>query len=318
MTPTSKTSPNLDTPPGFIRRWWRGHRRALRESLAMPWRAPLSTTMTIITLAISFFLPLLLWTLWMNTEALKDAWREQGSIAFFLKPQVNSQQAALLMHELKNNPVIESAIFIGPHDIQKQLEQDPQLQPVLQLIKNHNLPTQLLLKPVENASPEAIAQMIATARLNPKVDYISYDPGWLRQLEAAVSVIKAMALASALLFLVIVVVTLGNTVTASVAREQQEIRLLQLMGATNATIRRRFLYAGVIYGALAALLAWLCLLLLLYFFRRPVQQLANSYGTDLVLMAPDGWQTLGYFACALGITWLATRLALQFRINEAT
>ncbi len=314
MSPAPASS-QRENPPGPLRRWLRGHRRALRESLAIPFQSPGSTGMTVLTLAISFFLPLLLWTLWMNVDRLKSAWHEQGSIAVFLKPTVNAQQAALLMNELVNTPEIASAVFVTPEEIRQQLQKDPQLQAVLQLIKTHALPTQLLLKPAEKATPQAIQQLIATQQLNPKVDYISYDPSWIRQLEAASGALKALALASAALFLVIVVVILGNTIGTHVANHRGEIRLLQLMGAPPALIRRRFLYGGILYGLLAAVLAWLGLLLVLAFLQQPVQQLATSYGHEVRIHGPDLNQTLWYFLLALFITWLATRVALQQQIR---
>lgn len=305
-----------ETPPGPLRRWLRGHRRALRESLLMPWHTPLSTGMTILTLAISFFLPLVLWTLWMNAEHIKAAWHDQGSIAVFLKPDVNAQQAGLLMQQLQDDPAIASATFISPENVRQQLQEDPQLHQVLALIKAHQLPTQLLLMPAEDAAPESIEHLIATQRLNPKVEYISYDPGWLRQLEAASNALRTLALASGMLFLIIVVVILGNTVGTHVARHHDEIRLLQLMGAPGSQIRRRFLYGGVLYGLLASLLAWLGLWLLLWSLHDAVQQLAGSYGRPMTLNGPDARQMLGYFTIALGITWLATRLALHGQIRE--
>jgi len=306
-----------EKPPGLLRRWLRGHRRAVRESLRMPWQTPLGTGMTVVTLAISFFLPLVLWTLWMNVEDLKDAWRDQGSIAIFLKPEVNAQQAGLLMQQLREDPGIASAVFVTPEEIRHQLQEDPQLHQVLDLIKSNQLPTQLLLKPTERADPERLEQLIAAQKLNPKVEYISYDPSWLRQLDAASTALKTLAVTSGVLFLVIVMVILGNTVGNHVANHRDEIRLLQLMGAPAAQIRRRFLYGGLIYGLLAAVLAWGGLSLLLWSLQASVRRLANSYGRELALSGPDFTQAMGYFGLALAITWLATRMALQSQIREA-
>ncbi len=318
--PGTNSNPPADRstkPPGRLRRWLRGHRRALRESLMMPWQTPLSTGMTVLTLAISFFLPLLLWTLWMNVESLKSAWHDQGNVAIFLKPAVNAQQAGLLMQQLQENPSIASAVFVTPEEIRQQLQEDPQLHQVLELIKNNQLPTQLLLKPAEGADPSQLEQLIAAQRLNPKVEYISYDPSWLQQLQAASTALKALAVASGVLFLVIVMVILGNTVGNHVSRHRDEIRLLQLMGAPPAQIRRRFLYGGLLYGLLAAVLAWIGLSILLWSLAGAVQRLASSYGRELALSGPDFSQALGYFGLALAITWLATRLALHSQIHEA-
>ena len=314
--PTIQPAPITESPPGAIRRWLRGHLRALQESLAAPKSSPFSTSMTVVTLAISFFLPLMLWSLWINVENIKKAWQHQGSIAVFLKPGVSAQQAGLLMQQLKEEPVIESTLFITPEEIRQQLQQDPQLHQALQLITTGDLPIQLLLKPAKNATSSQIEQLIANHRLNPKVEYISYDPTWLRQLEAASLTLKALAVTSGMLFLVIVIVILGHSVGHHVARHHEELHLLQLMGAPAAQIRRRFLYGGVLHGLLAALLAWLGLQLVLWSLQGAVQQLSSSYGHPTHLSGPSFSQTLGFVALALAISWLATRLALHNQIRE--
>ena len=88
-----------------------------------------------------------------------------------------------------------------------------------------------------------------------------------------------------------------------------EIEVTKLVGGSNAFVRRPFLYTGLYYGLLGALIAALLVLLGLSLLNGPVTRLATSYGSDFRLLTPD----LGQVAALLGIggglglvgSWLA-------------
>ena len=83
--------------PSSLMTYLRGHKRALVEGFFMPWNRPIKSLMTVFTLAICFYIPLLLWTLWLNYDALKNSWQEQGTIAIFLDSHVDLKEAGILI-----------------------------------------------------------------------------------------------------------------------------------------------------------------------------------------------------------------------------
>ena len=75
----------------------------------------------------------------------------------------------------------------------------------------------------------------------------------------------------------------GNTIRLDVAARVDEIAVMQLLGATDGFVRRPFLYAGVWYGAAAALLALAGVVLAGFALGAPVARLAASYGSNFRL-----------------------------------
>ena len=85
-----------------------------------------------------------------------------------------------------------------------------------------------------------------------------------------------MLLVSTLLALAVLLVV-GNTIRLEIQNRRQEIVVTKLIGATNAFVRRPFLYSGVWYGVLGAVVAWLIVEGGFVLLEGPVQRLVGLY-----------------------------------------
>jgi len=134
----------------------------------------------------------------------------------------------------------------------------------------------------------------------PKVDFAQFDLAWLKRLYAILRIVERGVLVLAALLAAGVVLVVGNTMRLGIENRRQEIEIAKLFGATDAFIRRPFLYSGLLYGTLggviALLLVWTCFMLL----GEPVQRLTALYSgsyrlhglgpsASLVLLAAGAW-----------------------------
>ncbi|MDO6749835.1 cell division protein FtsX, partial [Gilvimarinus sp. 1_MG-2023] len=62
-----------------------------------------------------------------------------------------------------------------------------------------------------------------------------------------------------------------------------EIRVIKLVGGTDAYVRRPFLYTGLWYGMVGGLLAWLMLIGCWLLLKQPVAELSALYGSAFEL-----------------------------------
>ena len=164
--------------PSKVLKYLRGHKRALSEGFLMPWNTPLKSLMTILTLAICFYIPLFLWTLWLNYDELKQSWQAQGSIAIFLNNSVDLKEAGILLQEIKDNEVVSTALLINANEIKKQLNQDEQLATFMDLVSANDLPTQISIKMSDTSTVDDIEFFINQLSINPQIEYVSYDKQW--------------------------------------------------------------------------------------------------------------------------------------------
>lgn len=306
----------MNSQPGHFSSWYRGHARAIRGGMQMPMQTPYSSIFTVITLAICFYLPLLMWTLWQNFSGLQSDWQNQGSVAVFLKANVGSEQINQLQTELIEKKLIKTATLVSKQEIKTDLKDDPQLSQVIAVIDSYDLPDQLMLQPHEAATVDQLKSLAKQLQLNPDIDYVSFDAEWFQQLQAVTKALYYLMQASIVIFLTIILVFLSHSIGHEVAAHKAEIGLKKLLGATNAQIRRRFLYSGLYYGIIAGLVAWLLLLFTLWWLEKPLQSLTSSFGREIQMAGASGFTILGFILLCAFITWLGARISSSSHVYK--
>ena len=106
-----------------------------------------------------------------------------------------------------------------------------------------------------------------------------------------------------------VLLIVGNTIRLEIQNRRAEIEITKLIGATNAFIRRPFLYTGFWYGLFGGLIAWLLVALSITVLKGPVSNLAVLYESAFDLSSLD-WRTILILIAGSGLlglfgSWLA-------------
>ncbi len=98
-----------------------------------------------------------------------------------------------------------------------------------------------------------------------------------------------------------VLLIIGNTIRLEIQNRHAEIEISKLIGATNAFIRRPFLYAGFWYGLFGGIIACLMVNLSILTLDDSVGQLASLYHSSFSLTLVD---TTTVFALLAGSSLL--------------
>ena len=303
--------------PSHLLCYLRGHQRAFSEGLFMPWKRPLKTMMTLLTLGICFYIPLFLWTLWLNYDELKQSWQNQGTIAIFLSSNIDLKEAGIFMQEVKEIKIVDTVTLLSANTIKQQLQEDSQLSQIMNLITTQDLPHQISVKIEASANLDEIEFFVNNLTINPQVEYVSYDKQWLEQLQALTDALLQMARISAFMFILIVMVILGNTIANEIIDHKDELRLLELIGASWAQVRRSFLYMGTFFGVIAGLLAVLFLSISFWWLEDTIRSLLQNFGIELTLHGLNLFQISIVILLSILVTWLAARLSLSSqRLNQ--
>ncbi len=302
--------------PSPFKRWYRGHLRAMAEGFRMPLKSPYASLFTVITLGICFYLPLIMWTMWQNFAEVEDQWQGQGSVALFLKKGLDVNQVTALKHDLNDRNLIAEVTVVDNDTIKANLNEDPQLNQIIDVIKTHELPDQILLKPHPNATTEQIQSMTQKLQLHADIDYVSFDSDWFNQLKSLTQAFYYLMQASIVVFLIIVFVFLSHSIGSEVSAHKGEIGLKKLLGATAGQIRRRFLYGGIYYGLVAAMLAILLLNLTLWWLAAPIQELSASFGQSIQLRTPFGFEVMWFIIIVVFISWAGARISATNHIRN--
>ena len=115
---------------------------------------------------------------------------------------------------------------------------------------------------------------------------------------------------------VMVVLVVGNTLRLAVEARRSEIEVEKLFGASDAFVRRPFLYHGVVYGMAGALLALAIISLGLMLLAPPVRELMGLYGGALAIQPPSAAHALLLLAAGPILGWLGSWLSVTRHLKK--
>jgi cell division transport system permease protein len=126
------------------------------------------------------------------------------------------------------------------------------------------------------------------------------------RLQAMLNLVRRTVLLVGLFLAVGVLIIVGNTIRLDIQNRRDEIEVSKLIGATDAFIRRPFLYTGVWYGLLGGLLALALVAGSLFALDDPVRRLSGLYGSGFRLAGPGLIGGGGLIAAGIALGWLGS------------
>ena len=95
------------------------------------------------------------------------------------------------------------------------------------------------------------------------------------------------------------VLVVGNTIRLMIEHRRESISVMKMVGATDAFVRRPFLYTGFWYGLAAGVLALLLVSLGVMWLESSVAQLMDLYGSEFTLASLSGGDMLAVLALSV-------------------
>ena len=302
--------------------WLTRHLQSLFSSLGAMARAPLSSLMTSAVIGIALALPAGLYLLLDNVTSVTGHWDTGGRISVFLDTAVSDADAEELATRLGEWEEVAGVSVITRSEALAEYRSMSGFAEVIEAFEDSNpLPAVLTVEPiVQIQNPQAMENLATRISRLPEVDVARFDLQWLRRLNALVEiVIRGVYLLGALLALGVVLI-IGNTIRLGIENRREEIEIASLFGATKAFIRRPFLYGGLLYGLLGAVIAW-CILTLGFVLLEPaVGRLISLYGSSYQLtdLSGRGVLALAMAGGGLGLAgaWVAVGRHLSRTVPE--
>jgi len=286
------------------------HAQVTLESLGRLYRNGLATWMTAMVIGIALALPAGLYLLLANLDRLSGAWEGQAGLSVFLKDAIRGEAAEAVAERVRAWPEVAAVTLVTPDQALEEFRQRSGYADVLAALEDNPLPAVVLVSPgVNHEDPASAAALQEKLRGLPEAELVQLDLEWVQRLAAMLDTARrAVLLVSALLALAVLLMV-GNTIRLEIQNRREEIVVTKLIGATNAFVRRPFLYSGVWYGVLGAVLAWLVVETGFMLLEAPVRRLVGLYQGSFELQTQPGQLLLALLGggIALGLlgSWLA-------------
>jgi len=262
------------------------HRQVAIDALTRLLKAPVATMLSSLLIAVAFALPVLFFVLVTNLQALGAAWDGQPGISVYLESGLAQEAVDQLVAGYRQDPLIKEVSYIPPEQGLADFQQRAGLQDIISQLGFNPLPGVIELVPVSDATVAQLDQAVASYQGTTGVDQVRLDRQWVQRLQAILSLFERFAIALGVIFGMTVVLVISNTVRLSIESRRDEIRVVSMVGGTRGFIAMPFVYMGVWYGIMGALLAHVMVFSLLAMLRREAMTIAGLYNSDTVLSGP--------------------------------
>ena len=294
-----------------FRAWREQHLYSLVSSLGRLAARPVATGLTVGVMAIALALPLGLGLALGNIERFSGSVTESREIGVFLKHDVTVAQARELATTIEARDDVSAVGVRTPDEGLAEFRAMSDLAGALDVLEDNPLPTVLVVQP--KGDGDALA---ADLRQLPQADIVQHDAAWRQRLSAWLAFGERVVQVVAVLLGLGVLLVVGNTVRLDIGARSEEIAVLQHLGATDAFVRRPFLYLGAWYGLAAGLLAGALLLAAGLLMQGRLSALVASYGTQFALSGPGLRGSLVLLAGSALMGWLGAWLATGHHLRR--
>jgi cell division transport system permease protein len=304
-------------PRAALHNWLGQHARALVFTLGEVARAPFGSALTAAVIALALALPGGLYVVVDNAAQLGTGLDDIAQISLFLKATVNDDSARRLADRLRAHAGIASVRLISREEALAEFRRLSGLGDVQGLFGGENpLPAVLVLRTTAARADDAdVHRLVREMEALPEVDTTQSDLDWLKRLGAVLSLARRLLDVLSVVLGTGVLLVVASTMRVALQGRRGEIEVARLCGATDAFIRRPFLYAGAVYGLFGSLLAIMVLGGTLAWLHGPLARLAQLYTNGFRLEIPGAWEVLTFVAVGvalgLGGAWAAVTRQLH-------
>jgi cell division transport system permease protein len=171
-------------------------------------------------------------------------------IAVYLKDDTSPADIDTMMRVLRADPRVDGVRFVSKQEALATLRNRLHGQVNLDLINTNPLPNSFVVHTVD---PQDVAAVAADLQAKPTVAFVNYGSRVTEKLLKMRQVVGTIGLGVIVLLLFATALIIYNTIRLTVFARQREINIMQLVGATNWTIRWPFVFEGVLTGLIGAL-----------------------------------------------------------------
>ena len=270
-----------------------------------------------ITSIVSVTLVLLLMGLTVLTffmgNGISSYMKENMSFSVMLSEDVSDAEISNLRKNLDGMPFVKSSLFISKEEAKEQLIEDLGEDPEELLGFNPATDCIEIYLHSNYANSDSLIFVSQQIKAQTNVDDLLYRQEALDMVNDNLTKISTILLGLSLVLLFISFTLIRNTIRLSIYAKRFIINTMRLVGATNGFIRKPFIIRNIVDGVIAALLANVLIMGLLYYLSQQYADLRSVLQTNDMIYVFASVVVLG-----IAITYISTIFAVNHYLRMKT
>jgi len=299
--------------------WLDHHIASLKSSFKRILSNPLSFSFTIAMIAIALSIPISLYVFFSSVQQLTNEWDSDKQITLFLNDNVSLTKANSLVEEIINFNFVASANVINKQQALDEFNKRMGMGTLSSQLADNPLPHLIIIEPSDTVSDithlESLKDQLNDLK---QVQLVQFDLLWFQRLQAILEVISRIQwLVGSVLILAIALIII-NVINWEVSARHSEIEIVKLVGATDAYVRRPFLYSGLWLGMIGSIIAIIIVTMSTWLIEIKTTQLSALFNAEFELASLSAGLCLLIilFLSFLGVT--ASWVAVTHRLKQYT
>ena len=294
---------------GPVATWLGRHGRTASASFGRLLHQPFASLMIILVIAVTLAIPAALNLAIKNFTAISSGWDDALDFSVFLNTGVSAGEAEALAGLITQRADVDDVKLITAEAALAEFKEQSGFGAALDHLPDNPLPHTLVVRPSPANTAESMILLREELDGLPETELVQVDTEWVQRFHAILEIVQQAILIGAGLLGAAIIVVIGNTIRLEIQNRRDEIEVTKLIGASNAFVRRPFLWSGFWFGLFGSLFALGLVQYGLYLLRPTVARLAGLYDSGVTMLTLDLRDSLAIIA--IGVTlglagsWLA-------------
>jgi cell division transport system permease protein len=238
----------------------------------------------VISVSLVLFLLGILGLVIINTKELSDYFRESLTFSVILDDDAREADIRMLQKDLDARQFVKSTEYVSKDEAAVKMKNDLG-EDFISFLGDNPLPPSIDVYLYANyANRDSVVKFEKYILEYPFVKEVWYEDSLLFLINENVRKISLFLLIISSFLFLIAVTIINNTIRLAIYSKRFLIRTMQLVGATRSFIRKPFLIRSIYHGVLAALMAMLLLMGLLYLIEKEFLMLFTFESTNLLIL----------------------------------
>ena len=228
------------------------------EASASLWRGRKAAILSVLTIAGGLFVLGFFLALNTNLQRVVGRWTESAELSVYLKDDATPGQLQVVDELVAQSGLAARREYVTKDQAATRFKQDfPDLAGAADRMDSNPFPAsfEVRLKPEVREAGAAVDSLASTLAGVGGVADVRYDRRWLTRLNSVVRFLRALGLVIVVLLAVASALTVANVVRLAASAREDEIEIMELVGAPLSFVRGPFVVEGILQGGAGALLA---------------------------------------------------------------
>ncbi|UXY16023.1 permease-like cell division protein FtsX [Chitiniphilus purpureus] len=269
-----------------MRHWLRLNLLALGYTLRGLVRHPGSSMLNLLVVGVTAAFPYGLYLLLASLGSVAGHMAVEPQLSIFLRAGASTAQVGEVKELLAADARVAHVRFVPRDEALRELQARTGSSDLLAGLTENPLPDAFFATARLDADAAGLAALQTLLARQPAVEEVQLDSAWAQRLERLLGVGRVALQVLALLLAVALALIAGNAIRMQILTRRDEIEVAKLIGATDAFIRRPFMYTAALQGLLGGALACAIVGVALDALNPAVGELAAAYGQRFALQLP--------------------------------